>query len=245
MIDISSVWQTVSITAIHRQTRTIKSFFLAPSEPFLHVAGQFIDVRLTAPDGYQAVRSYSIASAPSINGLLEIAIDRLDNGEVSSFFHDVAQVGDLIEIRGPLGGHFTMETDVFEPVLLVGGGSGIVPLMAMVRQRVAVGRDHAIGLLVSTRTWDDFVFRDELLSIAKTIADFTLTLTLTRAPEGKLEYFNRRVDAAIVKVALDRLKSSPELVYVCGSNNFVNSAVEHLLESDVNSLSIRTERFGG
>lgn len=245
MIDISSVWQTVSITAIQSQTGTIKSFFLELSEPFLHVAGQFIDVRLTAPNGYQAVRSYSIASAPSSNGMLEIAIDRLENGEVSSFFHDVAQVGDLIEIRGPLGGHFTMETDVLGPVLLVGGGSGIVPLMAMVRQRVAVGRDRAIGLLVSTRTWDDFVFRDELLSIKKTLTDFTLTLTLTRAPEENSEYFNRRIDAAIVNVALARLKSFPEHVYVCGSNSFVNSVVERLLESDVKSLSIRTERFGG
>ena len=245
MIEISSVWRTVSITAVHRQTRTIKSFFLALSEPFLHVAGQFIDVRLTAPNGYQAVRSYSIASAPSSNGMVEIAIDRLENGEVSSFFHDVAQVGDLIEIRGPLGGHFTLEADVIGPVLLVGGGSGTVPLMAMVRQRVAVGRDQAIGLLVSARTWDDVVFRDELVSIEKTITNFTLTLTLTRSTAGELEYFNRRIDAAMVKVALDRLKIFPEHVYVCGSNHFVNSAVEHLLESDVSSSSIRTERFGG
>ena len=177
--------------------------------------------------------------------MLEIAIDRLENGEVSSFFHDVAQVGDLIEIRGPLGGHFTLEADVVGPVLLVGGGSGTVPLMAMVRQQVVVGRDQAVGLLVSTRTWDDVVFREELLSIEKTMTDFNLTLTLTRAPAGKLEYFNRRIDAAMVKVALDRLKCFPEHVYVCGSNNFVNSAVERLIESDVNSSSIRTERFGG
>ncbi|MDQ0996144.1 ferredoxin-NADP reductase [Phyllobacterium ifriqiyense] len=245
MTDISSVWQTASISGIYRQTKTIKSFFLALREPFFHIAGQFVDVRLTAPNGYQAVRSYSIASAPNSNGMIEIAIDRLEDGEVSSFFHDVALVGDLIEIRGPLGGHFTMAPNGEGPVLLVGGGSGAVPLVAMVRQRVASGKDQALSLLVSAKTWDDVVFRDEILSISKAIADFTFTLTLTRASTATEEYFNRRIDAAIIKVALDRLPSPPEQVYVCGSNDFVNSAVEQILKSGVNALSIRTERFGG
>lgn len=124
-------WQSGVIDEIVQQTPSIKSFFLRLQEPFVHTAGQHVDVRLTAPDGYQAMRSYSIASSAGSSPILELAIERLPNGEVSPFFHDVAAAGDEIELRGPLGGHFLWPEPTDKPVLLIGAGSGVVPLMAM------------------------------------------------------------------------------------------------------------------
>ena len=130
-------WQQAKITAIVPQTPRIKSFYFELARPFAFRAGQHVDVRLTAPDGYQAERSYSIASAPEMQSRLELAIERLDDGEVSPFFHDVAAVGDDIELRGPIGGHFVWEVADGGPLLLLGGGSGVVPLMSMIRHRAS------------------------------------------------------------------------------------------------------------
>jgi ferredoxin-NADP reductase len=141
-------WQTATITRIIPRTETIKSYFLALPQSFIHRAGQHVDLRLTAPDGYQAIRSYSIASAPSHSGEIELAIERLVDGEVSPFFHDVADMGDEIELRGPLGGHFVWSTVDGGPLLLMGGGSGLVPLMAMVRYRQQVGSTVPTVLLL-------------------------------------------------------------------------------------------------
>ena len=130
-------WQEAKIAAIMPDTPRVKSFLLAPSAPFPFRAGQHVDVRLTAPDGYQAERSYSIASAPEETAAIELAIERLDDGEVSPFFHDIAEVGDAIELRGPIGGHFVWDVVDGGPLLLLGGGSGVVPLMSMLRHRFA------------------------------------------------------------------------------------------------------------
>ena len=146
-------WQSCAIVEIASRTPTIKSFFLRLTEPFDHKAGQHVDVRLTAPDGYTAMRSYSIASAPSDSKVIELAIERLPDGEVSPFFHDVAQVGDTIELRGPLGGHFLWPGPSNKPVLLIGAGSGVVPLMAMIRYRKASGEPVPVALLLSSRTY--------------------------------------------------------------------------------------------
>ncbi len=135
-------WQPAKITAIVSDTPRVKNFFFELSRPFSFRAGQHVDVRLTAPDGYQAERSYSIASAPEAQSSLELAIERLDDGEVSPFFHDVAAVGDDIELRGPIGGHFVWEVADGGPLLLLGGGSGAVPLMAMIRHRASQGSRH-------------------------------------------------------------------------------------------------------
>ncbi|MER9179484.1 FAD-binding oxidoreductase, partial [Mesorhizobium sp. M0767] len=124
-----SPWQTVTITRIQKRTPRVTSFFLQPSRPFVYHAGQHVDVRLTAPDGYQARRSYSIASAPETGETIELAIEKLEDGEVSPFFHEIAAVGDEVELRGPLGGHFVWSDGDGGPLLLVGGGSGVVPLM--------------------------------------------------------------------------------------------------------------------
>src|SRR5207247_1211305 len=129
-------------------------------QPFSHSAGQHVDVRLTAPDGYTAQRSYSIASAPEAGDEIELAIERLDEGEVSPFFHEVAAAGDEIEIKGPLGGHFVWSADRPGPIMLIGGGSGVVPLMSMVRHRAASGATTPVALLYSSRTWDEVIIRD-------------------------------------------------------------------------------------
>ncbi|TIS97147.1 FAD-binding oxidoreductase, partial [Mesorhizobium sp.] len=158
-----SPWQTVTIRRIEKRTPRVTSFFLRPSRPFAYRAGQHVDVRLTAPDGYQARRSYSIASAPESGETIELAIERLEDGEVSPFFHEVAAVDDEVELRGPLGGHFVWSDSDGGPLLLVGGGSGVVPLMAMIRHRAARKSAVPAALVFSSRIWDEVIFRDELI----------------------------------------------------------------------------------
>ena len=188
-------WQSCAIVGVATRTPAIKSFFLRLSETFDYTAGQHVDVRLTAPNGYTAMRSYSIASAPSGSKVIELAIERLADGEVSPFFHDVAQVGDTIELRGPLGGHFLWPGPSNKPVLLIGAGSGVVPLMAMIRYRKASGEPVPVALLLASRTWGDVLFRDELLELERSLPDFALALALTREPAMRSTDFSRRIDA--------------------------------------------------
>ena len=154
----AALWQKSVVERIVQQTPAIKSFSLRLGNPFTHVAGQHVDVRLTAPDGYMAMRSYSIASPPDGSGIVELAIERLPDGEVSPFFHDVAAVGDEIELRGPLGGHFLWPQDAAGPVFLIGAGSGLVPLMAMIRQRRVEAQNVPTALLLSARTARDVLY---------------------------------------------------------------------------------------
>jgi ferredoxin-NADP reductase len=238
-------WQAATITAIVPRTPRIKSYMLALAEPFAFRAGQHVDVRLTAPDGYQAQRSYSIASAPGADGAIELAVERLDDGEVSPFFHDVAMVGDEIELRGPIGGHFVWTAEQGGPVLLIGGGSGVVPLMSMARYRRAVGSNIPMLLLFSARTGNDVVWQDELQSLAEANDGFRLALTLTREKTMRAGDFSRRVDQAMMADVLTRLPETPRHVFVCGSHRFVESATQGAIAAGVNRRSIATERFGG
>ncbi|HMN86115.1 MAG TPA: FAD-binding oxidoreductase, partial [Bauldia sp.] len=174
------VWQEATVTRIVAETPTVKSYVFRLAEPWPYVAGQHVDVRLTAPDGYQAERSYSIASAPDESGTIELAVEKLDGGEVSPFFHDVVEVGDGIELRGPIGGHFNWVPADGGPVLLLGGGSGVVPLVSILRRRAAAAPEVPMTLVYSARSFDEVIFRDELLSRAAGEPGFTLSLTLTR-----------------------------------------------------------------
>jgi ferredoxin-NADP reductase len=237
-------WRSCTIVEIAARTPTIKSFFLRLTQPFDHKAGQHVDVRLTAPDGYTAIRSYSIASAPSRSHVIELAIERLANGEVSPFFHDIAQVGDTIELRGPLGGHFLWPGSTETPVLLIGAGSGLVPLMAMIRYRKASAEPVPVALLLSSRTWGDVLFRDELLELESSVPDFALALALTREPATRGSDFNRRIDAAMVADVATRLPVSPGSVFVCGSNAFVDIAADAALALGLKASAIKTERYG-
>jgi ferredoxin-NADP reductase len=237
-------WQSCAIVEITERTPTIKSFFFRLSEPFRYTAGQHVDVRLTAPNGYTAMRSYSIASAPAASDVIELAVERLADGEVSPFFHDVAQVGDTIELRGPLGGHFLWPGPTDKPVLLIGAGSGVVPLMAMIRYRVANAENVPVALLLSSRTWGDVLFRDELLELESSLPDFEFVLTLTREPAMRGSDFSRRIDAAMVTDVASRLPVFPGAVFVCGSNAFVNIAADAALALRLESRLIKTERYG-
>src|SRR5215468_9324038 len=230
-------WQSSAIVEVVTRTPAIKSFFLRLSETFDYTAGQHVDVRLTAPNGYTAMRSYSIASAPSDSEVIELAIERLADGEVSPFFHDIAQVGDTIEIRGPLGGHFLWPGPSDKPVLLIGAGSGVVPLMAMIRYRKASGEPVPVALLLSSMTWIDVLFRDELLELERLLPDFALALALTREPATRRADFSRRIDARMVADVAARLPVSPGCA-------FVDMAADAALALGLEAGAIKTERYG-
>ncbi len=238
-------WQQATISAIGPLTRRIKSFGFTPSEPFAFRAGQHVDVRLTAPDGDSAERSYSIASAPEAGDGFDLAIERLDDGEVSPFFHDVAAVGDAIELRGPIGGHFVWSVEDGGPILLIGGGSGVVPLMAMLRHRAAQGADIPMSLLYSARTSDEIIYRDELLAADAKGDGFALALALTREPSKRSGDYSRRIDAAMLSEFLARLPEFPRRTFVCGSNRFVEAATQAAIAAGLAPGTIRTERYGG
>ncbi len=238
-------WQEATIERTECQTAGVKSFFLRPRTWRSFRAGQHLDVRLTAADGYQAQRSYSVASAPELEGLYELVVERLEDGEVSPFFHDVAEVADAIEIRGPFGGHFAWGREDGGPLLLVGGGSGVAPLMSILRHRVAFDGEVPALLLYAARTWDDVIFREELLAHDSARTDFTLLLSLSRDRARRPQDASRRVDAPLLKDALTRLGAVPRLTFACGSNPFVEVVTGHLLDLGLNPTTIRTERFGG
>ena len=242
-------WQSARLTRIEPQTARVKSFFVAPSQPFEFRAGQHVDVRLTAPDGYQAERSYSIASAPEAGTPLELVIELLDDGEVSPYFHEIAEVGDEIEIRGPIGGHFVWSRSEGGPLLLVGGGSGVVPLMAMIRHYArgvtAEPRGLEVLLLLGARTLDDVIFRRELLELEQAHVGFSLLLALSRERADRPQDYSRRLDREMLSEVLARLSEPPKHVFVCGSNPFVEAATQSLVGAGVPPDGIRTERYGG
>ncbi|WP_183855413.1 FAD-binding oxidoreductase [Prosthecomicrobium pneumaticum] len=238
-------WQAATVRRVETKTPTVKSFFLEPAEPFAYRAGQHVDVRLTAPDGYSTERSYSIASAPETAPLVELTVELLEGGEVSPFFHEVVEPGDTLEIRGPIGGHFVWRVAEGGPVLLVGGGSGVVPLMGMARHRAAQRADVPMLLFFSARHWDEVIFRDELLDLEARGDGFSLALALTREPARREADFGRRIDGAAAMAALARLPAPPRVAYVCGSNPFVEAATAALMEAGIPAPVIRTERYGG
>jgi ferredoxin-NADP reductase len=223
-------WQLATVTEIKVETPTVKSFRFELPMWMEHLAGQHYDVRLTAPDGYQAERSYSIASSPLERGEIELTIDRLSDGEVSPYFHDVVEVGDQVELRGPFAAYFVWRCE--SPVLLIGGGSGVVPLMCMLRHRRRVMPDAEMKLVYSVRTADDVIYADEL-------GDDTV-LTYTRgAPDGWAGHTGR-IDTAMIAP----LATAGSAVFVCGSNGFVEAAASIALDTGVDATQIRTERFG-
>ena len=241
----STPWQKCVIERITEQTPSIKSFFMRLSVPFTHRAGQHVDVRLTAPDRYTAMRSYSIASSPSASNVIELAIERLHDGEVSPFFHDVAAEGDEIELRGPLGGHFLWPEPAAGPVLLIAAGSGVVPLMAMIRRRRDLAQSVPTTLLLSARAQRDALFAEELLALEMADPAFRLALATTREAPQRPSDFSRRIDGPMVAELVGEFPRPPAYVFVCGSNGFVNTATDGALMAGLDAGMIRTERYGG
>ena len=242
----TSPWHQAKIERVARATPRIVSVFLETDLP-RHIAGQHLDVRLTAPDGYAAQRSYSIASAPGQP--IELIVEKLDDGEVSPYFHDIAQPGDSIEVRGPLGGHFIWRAEDGGPVLLVAGGSGIAPLMAMVRDWAGGAGSAAITpmmLVCSARTWEELAFRDELLQLEASRADFRFVAAITRGPRQRDSDRAERLDASALKELIAQWGHTPRHVYVCGSNRFVEGVTRGLPDASLLAAGmIRTERYGG
>ncbi len=223
-------WQVATVTAIKQETPRVKSFRLQPPMWMPHLPGQHYDVRLTAPDGYRAQRSYSIASSPLDEGEIELTIDLLDEGEVSPYFHEVVVEGDQVEVRGPFTSYFVWHGE--EPALLVGGGSGVVPLMSMLRHRRRVCPERQMELVYSVRTRDDVIYANELG------AETTLTFT-REAPEDWSGHIGR-IDAELIAT---RARAA-EAVFVCGTNGFVEAASQLAVEAGCDPRKIRTERFG-
>jgi ferredoxin-NADP reductase len=223
-------WQIATVTAIKPETPTVKSFRMTLPMWMPHLPGQHYDVRLTAPDGYQAQRSYSIASSPLDEGEIELTIDRLADGEVSPYFHDVVVEGDQVEVRGPFTSYFVWRGE--QPVVLVGGGSGVVPLMAMLRHRRRTMPELPMRLVYSVRTANDVIYADELGDEA--------VLTYTREPPEGWDGHTGRIDSALISTA----DGEGGIAFVCGSNGFVESASQLLIEAGFEPQAIRTERFG-
>jgi ferredoxin-NADP reductase len=207
-----------------------------------HRAGQHADVRLTAEDGYQAERSYSIATAPE-DPTIALTIERIDDGEVSPYLAGELRAGDQFELRGPIGGHFTWRAEQGGPLLLVGGGSGVVPLMAMLRHRAAAGSAARTVLLASWRTADDIIYRAELDRFAVQGDGLAVHQTLTRGtPEGWTG-FDRRVDADMLS-AVGPAPSDAPRVFVCGPTPFVEAVADLLVGLEHEPAAIHAERFG-
>jgi ferredoxin-NADP reductase len=223
-------WQIGKVTSVRRETPRVKTFRLALPMWMPHLPGQHYDVRLTAPDGYRAQRSYSVASSPLDEGEIELTIDLLDQGEVSPYFHDVVVEGDQVEVRGPFTSYFVWRGEA--AALLVGGGSGVVPLMAMLRHRRRTMPELEMRLVYSVRSDEDVIYADEL-------GDEAL-LTFTReAPEG-WEGHTGRIEPSLIAAA----GIEPSVAFVCGSNGFVEAASQLLLSVGLAPRQIRTERFG-
>jgi ferredoxin-NADP reductase len=238
-----SAWQTATVVSIRRETPRVKTIRFAVSNWPGHVAGQHADVRLTAEDGYRAERSYSIASPPEASAL-ELTVDRLEDGEVSPVLTGHLQSGDTIELRGPIGGHFAWSASGrLRPLLLVGGGSGVVPLMCMLRHRRLAGNPLPAALLYSVRTRDEVIYHEELTELARSDTTFMLRMTLTRDSASGWPGGIGRIDLPAVQAVLEGLGGAVDS-FVCGPDGFVEAASALLLRAGQPRDAIRTERFG-
>jgi ferredoxin-NADP reductase len=236
-------WQVATVAALVDETPRVRSLVLAVPDWPGHLAGHHLDVRLTAGDGYVAERSYSISSAPSDDGRLSITVERLDDGEVSPYLAGELRVDDMLELRGPIGGYFVWDTPLGGPLLLVGGGSGVCPLMAMLRHRANTGSTVPTRLLYSSRTLDDVIYRDELDRLAATCEGPQVIHALTRVQPPGWQGYGRRVDKEMLADVAWPPDMRP-LVYVCGPTAFVETVADTLVGAGHDPARIKTERFG-
>ena len=228
-----SAWQDATVVDIRKETASAKTFRLRLPSPSGHLAGQHYVVRLTAPDGYRASRSYSVASAPDGTAEIELTVERFPDGEVSSFLHDDVAVGDELEVRGPIGGWFVWRADT--PALLIGGGSGVVPLMAMLRLARLHGASDLVHLVVSVRGPADLYYAAELPGPETTV------LYTRQIPDGHHRPAGRLTAGDLRAVS----QLGPDLaVYVCGSSAFADAATDAAIEAGVAAQRVRVERFG-
>jgi len=208
-----------------------------------HRAGQHVDVRLTAEDGYQAQRSYSIASPPEDGDRVALTVERLDDGEVSPYLTDELRIGDAVELRGPIGGWFTWEVEEGGPLLLVAGGSGIVPLMAMLRHRARAGDETPVRLLYASRSLEDIIYREELQRLADESETLQVRHTLTRSQPAGWGGYARRIDAEMLAEVAWGPQERPR-AFVCGPTPLVESVASALVELGHDPAVVKAERYG-
>jgi ferredoxin-NADP reductase len=236
-------WQAGTVTAIRPETQKTKSFTFALPKWMVHRPGQHYDVRLTAPDGYRTERSYSIASPPERVGELDLTVELIPDGEVSPYMHDVLMRGDQLEVRGPIGGYFVWDVAMGGPLLLIGGGSGVVPLMAMLRHRAAQHATMPTRILYSSRTADDVIYRDELDRMAASDPALEVFYTFTRQAPADWNGYRRRIDATMLTEVIKPFGNRAH-IYVCGPTLLVEAVANALVQMQVPTEQIRTERFG-
>jgi ferredoxin-NADP reductase len=235
-------WQIATVKTVRTETPEVKTLTLALPEWTAHRPGQHYDVRLTAADGYSAQRSYSVASEPEREGEIDITVERIADGEVSPFLDDTVVVGDRFEVRGPIGGYFVWDKSIRGPLLLVAGGSGIVPLMAMLRHRAVASVKDPARLLYSARTYEQIIYGEELEMLAKG-NDLTVAYTLTRSQPAGWKGYARRIDDVMLKEVSGPL-GRQALAYICGPTALVEVAADGLERVGLPAERIRTERFG-
>jgi len=236
-------WQLATVTAIRDETPRVKTFTLSlPAWPG-HRPGQHVDIRLTAEDGYQAERSYSIASASGSEPVIDVTVERVEDGEISAFLHDVVVVGDRFEVRGPIGGYFVWDGAAADPLLLVGGGSGVVPLMAMIRQRARIGGGVPCTLLYSSRTSDDIIYADELTRLDARGDGLRVLHALTRVQPPGWTGYSRRIDMSMLGEVIETTGRMVQ-AFVCGPTPLVETVAESLVNIGLTPSQVRTERFG-
>jgi ferredoxin-NADP reductase len=236
-------WQLGEVVETRTETARARSVTLALPEWPGHRPGQHVDVRLTAEDGYQAERSYSIASPPEEQRKVTITVERLDDGEVSPYLVDEVRVGDHLELRGPIGGYFVWEAPIGGPLLLVGGGSGIVPLMAMIRHRRAVTSTVPTRLLYSSRSQEEVIYRDELDDLTHRDGALEVIYTFTRKQPPGWTGYGRRIDGDLLREVAWPAEDHP-LAYICGPTLFVETAAAGVVALGYAVPSVKTERFG-
>ncbi len=232
------------VIRIVEETRRVKTFTIKLPEWRAHLPGQHYDIRLTAEDGYQVQRSYSVASPPGQEGSIDLTVDYIEDGEVSPYLVEGVTVGDILELRGPIGGYFVWKpSEQQRPLLLVAGGSGIVPLMAMLRHRERTSIGNHTQLIFSIRTPEDVIYDRELNGLARSDPRFALHLTFTRkAPESWTGY-RRRIDEPLLRELLSTF-AQPPLCFLCGPTLLIEAAANALLNAGLLPETIRTEHFG-
>ena len=236
-------WQRGTVAAVMPETPRVKTITINLPQWMPHRAGQHYDLRLVAQDGYVAQRSYSVASPPAQSGAIQLTIERLPDGEVSPYLVDVVAPGDLLEVRGPIGGYFVWEVGMPNPLLLVGGGSGVVPLMAMLRQRAAAGARVPARLLYSVRTPEDIIYHDELERLAQSDPQLDVIYTFTRSAPPDWTGYTRRLDAPMLAEVSAPLGGDVH-AYICGPTSMVEGAADALTGLGWSPRAVRTERFG-
>jgi ferredoxin-NADP reductase len=235
-------WQIATVKGLRAETPEVKTLTLGLPDWTAHRPGQHYDVRLTAEDGYSAQRSYSVGSEPERRGEIDITVERIADGEVSPFLDDTVVIGDRFEVRGPIGGYFVWDRSIGGPLLLVAGGSGVVPLMAMLRHRAAAGVKDPARLLYSARTYEQIIYADELEQLARKDG-LTVSYTLTRSQPAGWKGYARRIDDAMLKDVSGPL-GSDALAFICGPTALVEVAADGLERIGLPAERIKTERFG-